>query len=126
MDRYLLTVFNFLTVLCSIATGEGEFGSVYKGSYLTDQGVLKEVAVKALTKEAVEPSQVPTLFILILVLCRWRNQETIDVSLEDEDLLLFATNPVARVSDSNPDPYWIRIQSGQWIRIQEGKRDPQK
>jgi hypothetical protein len=58
MDRYLLILFNFLTVLCSIATGEGEFGSVYKGSYLSDQGVLKEVAVKALTKEAVEPSQV--------------------------------------------------------------------
>jgi hypothetical protein len=53
-----------------IVIGEGEFGSVYKGSYLTDQGVLKEVAVKALTKEAVEPSQVPgTLFILVLVLC---------------------------------------------------------
>jgi hypothetical protein len=45
-------------VLCLIVTGEGEFGSVYKGSYLSDQGVLKEVAVKALTKEAVEPSQV--------------------------------------------------------------------
>jgi len=34
----------------------------------------------------------------------------------------------------DPDPYWIRIQSGQWIRIririrnpdQEGKNDPQK
>jgi hypothetical protein len=53
-----------------IVTGEGEFGSVYKGSYLTDQGVLKEVAVKALTKEAVEPSQVSTLIILVLVLGR--------------------------------------------------------
>jgi hypothetical protein len=41
---------------------------------------------------------------------------------------------IFRVSD--PDPYWIRIQSGQWIRsgsgpvfgirIQEGKNDPQK
>ncbi len=34
----------------------------------------------------------------------------------------------SRVAD--PDPYpdldWIRIQSGQWIRIQEGKNDPQK
>jgi hypothetical protein len=29
-----------------------------------------------------------------------------------------------RVSD--PDPDWIRIQSGQWIRIQKGKNDPQK
>ncbi len=31
-----------------------------------------------------------------------------------------------RVSD--PDPYWIRIQSDHWIRIriQEGKNDPQK
>ncbi len=33
---------------------------------------------------------------------------------------------VNRVSD--PDPDWIRFQSGQWIRIriQEGKNDPQK
>ncbi len=38
--------------------GEGEFGSVYKGSYLTDQGVVREVAVKALSRDAVEPSQV--------------------------------------------------------------------
>ncbi len=30
--------------------------------------------------------------------------------------------------DPEPDPYWIRIQSGLWIRIriQEGKNDPQK
>ncbi len=32
--------------------------------------------------------------------------------------------PVGSVSD--PDPNWIRIQSGQWIRIQEGKNDQQK
>ncbi len=33
---------------------------------------------------------------------------------------------VDRVED--PDPDWIRIQSGQWIRIriEEGKNDPQK
>jgi hypothetical protein len=31
---------------------------------------------------------------------------------------------ISRVAD--PDPDWIRIQSGQWIRIQEGKNDPQK
>jgi hypothetical protein len=47
-----------------------------------------------------------------------------------------------RVADSDPDPYWIRIQSGQWIwirirnaecgsvfgiriRIQEGKKNQQ-
>ncbi len=30
--------------------------------------------------------------------------------------------PVGRVAD----PDWIRIQSGQSIRIQEGKNDPQK
>jgi hypothetical protein len=29
----------------------------------------------------------------------------------------------SRVAD--PDPNWIRIQSGQWIRIQEGKNEPQ-
>jgi len=49
-------------------TGEGEFGSVYKGSYLTDQGIVKEVAVKALSKEAVEPSQVPHDFVFTGVL----------------------------------------------------------
>jgi hypothetical protein len=27
---------------------------------------------------------------------------------------------------SDPDSNLIRIQSGQWIRIQEGKKDPQK
>jgi hypothetical protein len=32
--------------------------------------------------------------------------------------------PVFRIQD--PDPNWMRIQSGQWIRIQEGKNDPQK
>jgi hypothetical protein len=32
--------------------------------------------------------------------------------------------PSIRVAD--PDPDWIRIESGQWIRIQEGKNDPQK
>ncbi len=31
-----------------------------------------------------------------------------------------------RVVDPDPDPDWIRIQSGLWIRIQEGKNDPQK
>jgi hypothetical protein len=32
--------------------------------------------------------------------------------------------PDSRVSDPDPDPDWIRIQSGQWIRIQEDKNDP--
>jgi hypothetical protein len=27
-------------------------------------------------------------------------------------------------SFSDPDPDWIWIRSGQWIRIQEGKNDP--
>jgi hypothetical protein len=27
---------------------------------------------------------------------------------------------------SDPDPDWIRIQSGQWIRIQKGQIDSQK
>ncbi len=31
-----------------------------------------------------------------------------------------------RIQGCDPDPKWIRIQSGQWIRIQEGKNDPQK
>jgi hypothetical protein len=31
-----------------------------------------------------------------------------------------------KISVSDPNPDWIRIQSGQWIRIQEGKNDPQK
>ncbi len=33
-----------------------------------------------------------------------------------------------RVADPYPDPDWIQIQLGQWIRIriQEGKNDPQK
>jgi hypothetical protein len=36
------------------------------------------------------------------------------------------TGLLGRVED--PDPYWIRIQLDQWIRIriQEGKNDPQK
>ncbi len=49
----------------------------------------------------------------------------------------YIENPVlTRVANPNPDPYWVRIQSGQrnriqsgqWIRIQiqEGKNDPQK
>jgi hypothetical protein len=28
-------------------------------------------------------------------------------------------------SAMDPDPYWILIQGGPWIRIQEGKNDPQ-
>jgi hypothetical protein len=31
-----------------------------------------------------------------------------------------------RAEDPDPYPDWIRIQSGQWIRIQEGENDPQK
>ena len=37
--------------------GEGEFGSVYKGNYMTDSGVMKDVAIKALSSETIEPSQ---------------------------------------------------------------------
>ncbi len=29
-----------------------------------------------------------------------------------------------RVADPDPDPYWIRIQSGQWIRIRIRNPDP--
>ena len=31
---------------------------MYKGSYMTDKGTVKEVAVKALSKETIEPNQV--------------------------------------------------------------------
>jgi hypothetical protein len=36
------------------------------------------------------------------------------------------TNPdlLTRVSDPDPDLYWIRIQSGQWIRIRFRNPDP--
>ena len=37
--------------------GEGEFGSVFKGSYMTDAGVVKDVAIKALSDETIEPGQ---------------------------------------------------------------------
>ncbi len=33
---------------------------------------------------------------------------------------------MSRPAGFRPDPDWIRIQSGQWIQIQEGKNDPQK
>ncbi len=36
------------------------------------------------------------------------------------------TKPCDIVSNSVSDPDWIQIQSGQWIRIQEDKNDPQK
>ena len=42
----------------TLCLGEGEFGSVYKGSYMTDSGKVQEVAVKALSKETIEPHQV--------------------------------------------------------------------
>ncbi len=37
-------------------------------------------------------------------------------------------NYVVHIRVVDPDPDWIRIQSGLWIRIriQEGKNDPQK
>ena len=37
--------------------GEGEFGSVFKGSYMNNSGVVKEVAIKALSSESIEPGQ---------------------------------------------------------------------
>ncbi len=42
--------------------------------------------------------------------------------------IFFILYTKARVSDPDPNPDWIRISSGQWIRImiQEGKNDPQK
>ena len=38
--------------------GKGEFGSVFKGSYMTEQGVVKEVAIKSLSEDSIEPNQV--------------------------------------------------------------------
>ncbi len=40
--------------------------------------------------------------------------------------LLFDAEPGCKIRVADPDPYWILIQSGKWIRIQEGKNDPQK
>ena len=37
--------------------GEGEFGSVYKGSYMTDGGQVRDVAIKALSSDTIEPGQ---------------------------------------------------------------------
>ena len=37
--------------------GEGEFGSVYKGSYMTDGGLVRDVAIKALSSDTIEPGQ---------------------------------------------------------------------
>jgi hypothetical protein len=49
------------------------------------------------------------------------------VVLEHDDARVDFSH-LSRVVDPEPDPYWIRIQSGLWIRIriQEGKNDPQK
>jgi hypothetical protein len=41
-----------------------------------------------------------------------------------EDMLTPGQVYLNRLSDPDPDPYWIRIQSGRWI--QEGKIDPHK
>jgi len=37
--------------------GYGEFGEVYQGSYMTESGDVKEVAIKALSHESLEPGQ---------------------------------------------------------------------
>jgi tyrosine-protein kinase len=37
--------------------GEGEFGNVYQGIYMSDDGTQREVAVKALSKDNIEPGQ---------------------------------------------------------------------
>ncbi len=54
-----------------------------------------------------------------------------DMTVEERLAMLNTTNENAKVPHTffrvaDPDPDWIRIQSGQWIRIQEGKNDPQK
>lgn len=45
------------SIKLTLVIGEGEFGSVYKGSYMTDGGVVKDVAIKALSSDSVEPGQ---------------------------------------------------------------------
>ena len=37
--------------------GEGEFGAVYRGNYMTEAGVTKDVAIKALSSDSLEPGQ---------------------------------------------------------------------
>jgi hypothetical protein len=53
---------------------------------------------------------------------------TLKISVVDLVRIRNVGTVFTRVSD--PDPDWIRIQSGQWIRIrnriQEGKNDPRK
>jgi hypothetical protein len=34
---------------------------------------------------------------------------------------LYPVSPKTRVADQDPDPDWIRIQSGQWIQIRNPK-----
>jgi len=45
------------SIKLNLIIGEGEFGSVYKGSYMTEAGVVKDVAIKALSNESIEPGQ---------------------------------------------------------------------
>jgi hypothetical protein len=49
---------------------------------------------------------------------------------KDDWTEVFSPDPSLKTRAADPDPYldWIRIQSGQWIRIriQESKNDPQK
>jgi len=45
------------SIKLTLIIGEGEFGSVYKGSYMTEAGVVKDVAIKALSNESIEPGQ---------------------------------------------------------------------
>eukprot|EP00092_Neocalanus_flemingeri_P028200 GFUD01030624.1.p1 GENE.GFUD01030624.1~~GFUD01030624.1.p1 ORF type:complete len:807 (+),score=129.29 GFUD01030624.1:58-2478(+) len=45
------------SIKLTLIIGEGEFGSVYKGSYMTEAGIVKDVAIKALSNETIEPGQ---------------------------------------------------------------------
>ena len=47
-----------------MCVGEGEFGDVYQGIYITEDGVYKDVAVKALSNDNIQPNQV--LFLKII------------------------------------------------------------
>jgi len=78
----------------------------------------------------------PTIGVITALTCRWKTQPTTNISSKTErnghrKFALKGFCPTASgyvnleittSSVSDPDPDWIWIQSGQWIRIREGKK----